>query len=70
MHVKNLTHGKRSDRVTVLVWDLPEEDPETGIQGEGIGEGTGDAQGKVATCVCKWTLILPENSGSRVENTP
>lgn len=32
MHIKSLTYGKHSDRVAVSVWDLPEEDPETGCK--------------------------------------
>lgn len=48
MRIKGLTHGKRSDRVTALVWDLPEQDPETGHEYKvkvGRGGGRGPRQG-------------------------
>lgn len=44
MHIKGLTHGKRSDRVTLLVWDLPEQDPETGREYK-VKAGRGDGRG-------------------------
>lgn len=68
MHIKGLTHGKRSDRVTVLVWDLPEQDPETGRECKvkvGRGGGRGPRQGGYLCGLVD--LTPPRNSGSSAE---